>query len=249
MKFSKRIIPALLLSNEGLYKTERFKNKKYIGDPINAIRIFNQKEVDELFIISIDNHQNKKINFNYIEELASECFMPLCYGGGIKSLSDVDNLFNIGVEKIMIRSILHQNPTILQQISSKYGSQALVGCLDTTNNFFQKEIVSLKNSTIKIKYKKIEDVVKKLEEFGVGEILLHDTYREGTQSGLNLKLISMVSSISNVPVVALGGAASLKDINEGFHSGADAVAAGSMFVFHGPHKAVLISYINDFYDL
>ncbi len=241
---SKRMIPTLLISNGKLVKTINFGNKIYVGDPINAIKIFNDKEVDELILIDIDASKNHSpINFQLIEDCASECFMPLCYGGGIKNIDDATRLFSLGVEKICIQSSFFSNPSFLTELSSKYGSQAIVISLDFKKNIFGNYniINSSSNSIIK---KDIKLLLAELTELGAGEILLNVINKDGKMSGLDLELIKKVSTNTSLPLIALGGVGSISDIQNGFLNGASAVSAGSFFVFKGPHKAVLITYPN-----
>jgi len=238
----KRIIPCLLIDNDRLVKTTKNINPKYIGDPINAIRIFNEKEVDELILIDITaTKYNKQPNFELLEKLASECFMPLCYGGGVNSLEQADKLFKIGIEKICIQSEFIKNPSFIKELSNKYGNQSIVISVDFKNNFFGKQKIY---STFSKKFidNNFESYFKKIHEYGAGEVLVTNVNLEGSMNGLDLKLIKKINQITNLPIIINGGVGNFEHIEEGFHSGADAVAVGSFFVFSGPHKAVLISY-------
>jgi len=242
MIITKRIIPTLLISNGKLVKTINFGKKTYVGDPINAIKIFNDKEVDELILIDIDASKTQtSINYKLIEDCASECFMPLCYGGGIKNIDDTSRLFSLGIEKICLQSSIFKDPFFLKQLSNKYGSQAIVVSLDIFKNFFgnYKLVNSSNGSEIN---KNIISLLKELEQLGAGEILLNVINKDGKMSGMDFDIINNLSSNTNLPIIALGGVGSLNDIKKAFVSGASAVSAGSFFVFNGPHRAVLITY-------
>ena len=242
MIINKRIIPTLLISNGKLVKTVNFGNKIYVGDPINAIKIFNDKEVDELILIDIDASKTKaQINYKLVEDCASECFMPLCYGGGIKNIDDATHLFSLGIEKICIQSSFFKDPNLLTELSSKYGSQAIVISLDFKKNIFGNyNIINSSNGSV-IK-KNLNDLLSELTELGAGEILMNVINNDGKMSGMDLELINKIASNTSLPLIALGGVGSLNDIKNAFINGASAVSAGSFFVFKGPHKAVLITY-------
>lgn len=230
----KRIIPILLLEHDHLIKTTCFKRPNYIGDPLNAIKIFNEKEVDELFII--DRQAGKKgINFSLLKQMADQSFMPLGYAGGIKTIQDIDTIFRIGFEKIGLRTANKKNFTLLQQASKKYGAQSIVGILDVKKNMFGKKQTLLRKESP-------EHHAKQLEENGAGEVLLQSVNNDGIMQGYDVELIEKVSSHIHIPLIALGGAGKQEDFKEAFTAGASAVAAGSFFVYYGPHKAVLINY-------
>jgi cyclase len=238
-----RVIPVLLLKGKGLYKTIKFKDPQYIGDPINAVKIFNEKEVDELCFLDISATSAKhEINYKMISEIASECFMPLSYGGGINSLDQIKKLFNIGIEKVIINTAAHSNNNLISAASAYFGSQSIVGCIDVKKNFLGKYEVHIESGKKNTKKNPL-DFAKELQEMGVGEILLNSIDRDGTMKGYDIEIIKKISSCLNVPLIACGGAGSIDDLSMVVKEGsANAVAAGSMFVFHGKHKAVLISY-------
>lgn len=240
--FATRIIPCLLLRNGGLYKTEKFSKPKYVGDPINAIRIFNEKEVDELLVLDITaSREGKEPNYDLIEEFASECFMPLAYGGGITKMEQARRLFASGVEKICIQSSALDNPSLVTQLASQFGSQSVMVSVDVKKNWVgQYKLYSSKDQgTVSIDWL---EFIKKMIEAGAGEILLNAVDRDGTMAGMDLTMIEKANAVTTVPMIATGGVGSLKDIQEGIAHGADAISAGAFFVFQGPHKAVLISY-------
>ena len=238
-----RVIPVLLLKRKGLYKTVKFKDPQYIGDPMNAVKIFNEKEVDELCFLDISATSAKEeINYKIISEIASECFMPLSYGGGINNMDQIKKLFSIGVEKVIINSAAHTSPDLIQQASTYFGSQSIVGCIDVRKNFLGKYEVYIESGE-KNTGKNPVDFAKQLQEMGAGEILVNSIDRDGTMKGYDIELIKKISTSLTVPVIACGGAGSIDDLSFAVKGGsANAVAAGSMFVYHGRHKAVLISY-------
>lgn len=236
-----RIIPCLLVHKNGLVKTNQFKDPKYVGDPINAVKIFNEKEVDELVVLDIyASKQNRDPNFERIKRIATECFMPLAYGGGIKTLSHIKKAFAQGIEKIIICSA-GDDFELIKSASKIYGHQSIVVCVDIKKSFLGKFQI-LKESGTKIIKLSIEDYVKSLTEAGVGEIILQFINFDGEMKGYNLDLIKKVSAMTNVPVVALGGAGQLEDFRLAINEGASAVASGSLFVFKGKHKGILINY-------
>ena len=239
-----RVIPCLLLSDEKLVKTRLFKDPKYIGDPINAIRIFNDKEVDELIVLDIKASKNKKEpNYDLIEQFASECFMPLSYGGGIRTIEQAKILFSIGVEKICIQSAALEEKTFIKDLSSRFGSSSIIFSLDLKKNWLgnTKAFSYLSQSWITQPWL---DLLKTIVNEGAGEIFLNSINFEGTMTGMNLDVIKQTISSLNVPIIFSGGVGSIDDIKMAFSLGANSVSAGSFFVFHGPHRAVLITYPN-----
>lgn len=239
-----RIIPFLLIDSSGLVKTINFKGKRYIGDPINAVKIFNEKFVDELVLLDIEASLKKQQpNFKLIQEIASEAFMPIGYGGGVSKIDHFDNLFAIGVEKVSVNSSLFENPDVVREAVRKYGSQSIVASLDFKKNFLRKYIIFSKCGTKKQKYN-VENVIDLLKELGVGELTLNNIDYEGRMKGYDLGLIKTISSRLTIPVTALGGAGNVNDFKLAIEHGASSAGAGSMFIYQGPHKAVLISYID-----
>jgi imidazole glycerol-phosphate synthase subunit HisF len=238
-----RVIPCLLLKNDGLVKTRKFKDPKYIGDPINAIRIFNEKEVDEIIVLDIQASKvSAEPNYELIEQFAGECFMPLCYGGGIRSVDQAQRLFSLGVEKVSINSRALENLDLVNDITARYGNQSVVVSIDIKKNLLgQYKIYSSANEK-NVADKDWLDFVKLAIAAGAGEILINSVDRDGTMAGIDLPLITSASAVCNVPLIALGGVASLADIQLAIKAGASAVSAGSFFVFYGPHRAVLITY-------
>jgi len=243
----KRIIPCLLLHKGGLYKTEKFKKPTYIGDPINAIKIFNEKEVDELILLDIDAAvKNNEPNYKMIDDIASECFMPLCYGGGIKNIQQMKMVYSLGVEKISISSEAFLNPDLIKEASGIFGNQSVLVTIDIKRDFFGNKKVFIKNGLINTK---LDPVVffKRMEALGAGEIVINSIDNDGVMKGFDLELLRLLKTNSNIPVIALGGAGNLEHIKEAFEiSKIDGVACGSMLVYQGPLRGVLISYPKHF---
>lgn len=238
-----RVIPTLLLENEGLVKTEKFKNSKYIGDPINAVRIFNVKEADELVILDISSTKlGNEPNYDQIELIVSEAFMPVGYGGGINNIKQIDKLFKIGVEKVIINSAAFNNDNLIKKASEIYGSQSIVVCLDYKKDFFGEYRFYIESGAKKIK-RNCSEVIVEMEMLGAGEIILNSIDRDGTMKGYDIDLIKRLTKLVKIPVVASGGAGNIQDFVLAINAGATAVAAGSIFVYQGIHRAVLISYI------
>ncbi len=237
-----RIIPCLLLNSGKLIKTIKFSNGKYVGDPINAIRIFNEKEVDELIVLDVAASKMKREpDYALIERFAGECFMPLCYGGGVQSEAQAKKLFALGVEKLCLQTAAYENPALITRLTDLFGSQSIVVSLDIKKNWRGIPTVYCASSKSKLRGHWLE-VAEKLVAAGAGELVLNSVDLDGTRSGMDLDLIRQASERLSVPLIAMGGAGNLADIKAAITAGADAVGAGSMFVFHGPHRAVLITY-------
>jgi cyclase len=237
-----RVIPFLLLQNNRLVKSKRFKYYRYVGDPVNAIKIFNDKEVDEIVVLDIEaSKENRGPNFDQIEQMASECFIPLCYGGGITKPEQAGKLFALGVEKVCIQSGALKNLDLVSRISEKHGRQSLVVSVDVKKDIFGKYKLYSSADSKKLKMPYL-DFVKKSVEAGAGEIVINSVDHDGMKNGLDLNLVKEVSGAINVPTIAIGGVGSLEHILDGIKVGARAVGAGSYFVFYGPHEAVLITY-------
>lgn len=237
-----RVIPCLLIRGNGLVKTRRFKDAVYLGDPVNAVRIFSDKEADEIVIFDIDaSRMGCEPNYELVAEMAGEAFMPVAYGGGVRSLEQIRRLIRSGVEKVVINSLSTESTDTIRAAVEVFGSQAIVGGLDVRRKIFGGYAVMAKSGTLETRLK-LEEHIQALVHAGVGEILVNDIDRDGTMSGYNIDLVKKVSKVS-VPVVVCGGAGTMHHLQEAvFQGGATAVAAGSMFVFHGKHRAVLINY-------
>jgi cyclase len=238
-----RVIPALLLKGSGLVKTVKFGKPNYLGDPINIVRIFNEKEVDEIIIADISaTSEGRGPDFGLIADIASECFMPLTYGGGITSTDDIRRLLKVGVEKVAINTAAAETPDLVRQGAALAGSSSIVVSIDVGRSLFGGYSVFTRGGKHNLR-RGPEEYAKQMEELGAGELLLNSIERDGTMSGFDIELIKRVAASVSIPVVALGGAAQLGDFKRAVEEGgAAAVAAGSMFVYQGRHRAVLVSY-------
>ena len=237
-----RVIPCLLLRGTGLVKTQRFADPKYVGDMINAVRIFNDKEVDEIIILDIEAHAARgRIQWDLLTKTATEAFMPMCYGGGVTSVDEIKRLLKAGIEKVSINTAAHEDPRLIEKAAKEFGSQSIVAGIDVKKDLLRRYAVVSHGG----KRKQTSDVVgwaKAVERAGAGEILLNSVDKDGTQSGYDLELVRQVTSAVRIPVIACGGAGKVEHFAHAIKAGASAVAAGSLFVFHGPHRAVLITY-------
>ena len=240
-----RIIPCLLVQNKGLVKTVQFKNPKYVGDPINAVRIFNEKESDELMVIDIDaTRNNLEPDYRMIEYLASECRMPLCYGGGVKNIEQAQRIFSLGVEKIAISSAAVDNPKLVSEMAQKVGSQSVVVVLDVKKKLLGGYNLYTLNGE-KNTGKEPVEFARQMEQLGAGEIIINSIDNDGVMKGYDLTIIDKIRNCISVPLTVLGGAGSIQDIGNLIHKyGIIGAAAGSLFVFKGVYKAVLINYPN-----
>jgi cyclase len=239
-----RITPCLLLHDRGLTKTVKFGPGKYIGDPINAVRIFNEKEADELILIDIDaTVRSQSPDFGLIERVAAECRMPMCYGGGITSLEHAKQIIDLGVEKVALSSAAIANPNLITDIATEIGTQSVVVVLDVKKRSFGRGYnVVTHNATRKVGTP-FGELVSLFERMGAGEIVVNSVDMDGTMLGYDLDAAREVQRLTNLPLTILGGAGSLDDIAEALASlGVAGFAAGSMFVFKGPYRAVLINY-------
>lgn len=238
-----RIMPCLLFEDLGLVKTTKFKNPTYVGDPINAVRIFNQKEVDELVFLDIKaTSENRLASIKYVNKLSDECFMPLTVGGGIKSLKDIKTLFNAGVEKVAINTYAIENPEFVKNAAKNFGSQSILVSIDAKLNSNGQYEVFTHGGTKPTGLEPVR-VAKNMEKMGAGEIMINSIDQDGTLSGYDIKLIKLVADAVNIPVIACGGAGSVEDFIKAVKLGhASAVAAGSFFVFYGSRRAVLINF-------
>lgn len=234
-----RIIPCLLLDNQRLVKTVGFREPGYVGDPVNALNIFNNKEVDEVIVLDISRERRGAPDFGYIAKLTSECFMPLCYGGFVSNLDQIGELFRLGLEKVSLNTALLENPDLVCAAADRFGSQSIVASID----------VVLENghylTWCRARQRGLEpalDTALRAQKLGAGEIMLNNVDRDGTMVGYDLDLARSVCQAVSIPVILCGGAGSLDDFHKGLEAGASACAAGSFFVYKGKHRAVLISY-------
>lgn len=241
-----RIIPCLLVHNQGLVKTVQFKEPKYVGDPLNAVKIFNEKEADELMLIDIDaSVQGKEPDYDLIRNIASECRMPLCYGGGVKTVEQAQKIINLGAEKVAFSSALVENPDLVTEIGRVIGNQSVVGVIDVKKKgLFRKQEVHIHNAKKSTGLDPVE-FAEELASKGIGEIVINSVDQDGVMEGYDLELIEKIKKRVNLPVTALGGAGNLSHIEELIEKfGVIGAAAGSLFVFKGIYKAVLINYPN-----
>jgi cyclase len=237
-------MPCLLLKGEGLVKTVNFKNERYVGDAINSARIFNQKEVDELILLDIGATVNKQsIQFSLVEQIISECFMPICYGGGVRCIEDFQKLFFSGVEKVSVSSLIFSNPNVIKKAVSIYGSQSILATFDVKKSLFGNNYNIYTHSGKKKTGYTLEKAIALANELGFGEIIINNIDNEGTWKGFDNSLMARATACTNVPVVALGGGGSLSDIQQVVREGrASAVALGSMSVFQSKGMGVLIKF-------
>lgn len=239
-----RIIPCLLVHKKGLVKTVKFKQGKYVGDPINAVRIFNEKEVDELMVLDIDaTVEGREPNFEMIKNLAAECRMPFCYGGGVKTVEHVRKIISLGAEKVAISTTAIENPAVIPDMIKAVGCQSVVVVLDIKKKkLFGGYDVYTHNAKKKAKVNPLE-FAKKLDEMGIGELVINSIDNDGVMEGYDLKLVDKIREEIGIPLTILGGAGKLQDIKDLIDRyGVIGAAAGSLFVFKGVYKAVLINY-------
>jgi cyclase len=239
----KRIIPCLLLRNNGLVKTVKFKDSTYIGDPVNTVKIFNEKEVDEIFFLDIDATRLKKEPpYELIQNIASECFMPFAYGGGIHSLQQIERIIKSGAEKIIINTQAFLEKSFLKEAVHQFGSSTIAVSVDVKKEFLKGNIVYIKGGTQSTGEDPV-DYAREIENAGAGELLINSIDRDGVMGGYDIELIKSISNSIKIPIIACGGAGSLDDFGLAVkQGGASAAAAGSFFVFHGKRRAVLITY-------
>ncbi len=241
-----RIIPCLLIHNKGLVKTIKFSNPKYVGDPINAVRIFNEKQADELMILDIDaSVKDVGPSFGLIEKLAAECSMPLCYGGGVKSKEHVIKIVNMGVEKVAVSSAVFENFSVLNEMVSSVGSQSVVVVFDIkqSNRMFSKKYNIYTHNGTKLASEDPLKMLQKVQEAGVGEVVFNFIDRDGTMKGYDLEYAKILWEECSIPITFLGGAGSLEHVKQLISDTENiGAAAGSMFVFKGKYRAVLINY-------
>ena len=236
-----RLIPVLTMIDRGLVKTQHFKNPRYLGDPINTVKIFNNKGVDELCILDIRATTEKRgPDFEYLKEIASEAFMPLSYGGGITTLKEIETLFYIGYEKVILNTAFIENPALVKEAVSFAGSQSVVVSIDVKKTRFKGSLGFIKAGKTPTKQDPVT-LAKKAEALGAGELLLTSIDHEGAMQGYDLALVNTITQAVGIPVIANGGASTIQDFKAVLDAGAHAAAASSVFVFYGKQKAVLIT--------
>jgi len=238
-----RVIPVLLLQNKGLFKTVKFDKGKYIGDPINAVKIFNEKQCDELIFLDITASKlSREIDFKMVSDIASECFMPLAYGGGVKNSLQIEQLLKSGVEKVVLNTILFENPLFASEAVRNFGSSTIVASVDVKKNLLGKYSI-FSHSGKSLPDKSLFDFLKWIEDQNVGEVMLNSIDNDGMMKGYDFQLAKKVSEQLSMPVVFCGGCRNFEDIRTLLSTTqVSAAAVGSFFVYHGPHRGVLISY-------
>jgi cyclase len=237
-----RVIPCLLLARSGLVKTTGFKDPRYVGDAINTVRIFNEKEVDELILLDIEaSRDGREPDYARIADIVDEAFMPIAYGGGVRSLAQAERLIGIGIEKIVVNTAAIADLGVIRAIAERFGSQAVVVGIDCRRDWLGRYRVYRAAGACQTGID-VEQHARAAVAAGAGELMLNDVLRDGTGRGYDLDLIGRVAGGVDVPVIACGGAGSLPHLREAVRAGASAVAAGSLFVFVGRHRAVMISY-------
>ncbi len=241
--FRPRVIPVLLLKGSGLVKSKQFGHYQYIGDPINAVRLFNDLRADEFVFLDINaTPEQRTISLDFIKDIGEEANMPFAVGGGIRTLEDIQKIINAGAEKVIINSYASQNPLFIKQASNEFGSSTISVCMDVKKKLFGGERTWIQGGTKSTKYNPVE-FAKLMEDQGAGEIIVQSIAHDGMMDGYHLDLIKEISNEVTIPVVALGGAGSLQDLKDGYHLGlASGLAAGSMFVFQSKNRGVLINY-------
>lgn len=243
--FRPRVIPILLLKGKGLVKSKKFKDYRYIGDPINAVKIFNDLRADELVFLDImATKENRHISIEFVKNIGEEADMPFAVGGGINSVKSIKEIINAGAEKVIINTYATQNPNFIKEASEKFGSSTIVVSIDVKKKFLGKKQVY---STGGSKSTGLDPIsfAKLMEEKGAGEIIINSIDKDGMMTGYDLELIEKVSKVVSIPVVAAGGAGSIDDLKSAIDSYASAAAAGSLFVYHGSRNGILINYLNE----
>lgn len=241
-----RVIPCLLIHDAGLVKTVRFRNAKYVGDPINAVRIFNEKKADELIVLDIDaTVLTEEPNYQRISYLASECRMPLCYGGGIRTTQQAKRIISLGVEKVAISAAALERPALIMEIAEEIGQQSVVVVLDIKKKTLSKTYEVWTHNAKKNTKRDVVEVIQEVQSLGAGEIVVNFIDRDGCMEGYDVDTIGRLKKILTIPLTVLGGASSLQDMGDVISTcGLVGCAAGSLFVFKGTYKAVLINYPN-----
>lgn len=242
-----RVIPCLLVRNKGLVKTVQFKDSKYVGDPINAVKIFNEKEVDELIVLDIDaTKEGREPDFNMIQNLANESRMPLCYGGGVKTVEHAKRIIHLGAEKVALSSAVIENPSLVVDIARAIGVQSVIVVLDVKKKGLLGKYQVFTHNGTKATGKDPRELAIQFEALGVGEVVLNSIDNDGMMNGYDFKLIDLVRDAISVPITVVGGASTLDDIKKVIEKyKVIGVAAGSLFVFKGKYRAVLVNYPNN----
>lgn len=241
--YQPRIIPVLLLKNEALVKSVGFKNYNYIGDPINAVRIFNDLKADEIVFLDIEaTAQNRLVSLDFVRDVGEEANMPFAVGGGVKALKDIESIIKAGAERVIINSAAIHDEHFIKNACEEFGSSTITVCIDVKKKLFQGNVVWSNAGKKASKFSPIDFAIK-MQKLGVGEIIIQSIERDGSMLGYDLELIASISKAITIPVVALGGAGNIHDLEKAFNEGyANGLAAGSLFVYQGSKKGVLINY-------
>jgi len=239
-----RIIPTLLVHNKALFKTVKFKDPKYVGDPINAVKIFNEKEVDELIVIDIDaSKEGREPDYKMIKNIAVECRMPFCYGGGIKTVEQAQRIFSLGVEKIAVSSVAIENPDVISEMAARVGNQSVVVVLDAKKKMISSNYELYTHNGTKATGIDAVTFAAEMQKLGAGEIVINSIDQDGMMQGYDMNLINKIREVISIPLTVMGGAGTLDDIGKMIEEqGIVGISAGSLFVFKGKFKAVLINY-------
>jgi imidazole glycerol-phosphate synthase subunit HisF len=241
--FRPRVIPVLLLKNLGLVKSVKFSDFRYIGDPINAVKLFNDLGADELVFLDIlANNQKRSISLDFVKSVGDEANMPFSVGGGIRNIKEIQQILRAGAEKVILNTVAAENPEFIREASNEFGSSTIVVSIDVKKTLFGKELTYIYSGRKATKYDPVS-FAKIVEDKGAGEIIINSIEHDGMMQGYEISLIKRVSEAVRIPIVAVGGAGCMNDLRNAINDGyASAVAAGSMFVYHGPRRAVLINY-------
>ena len=241
--FRPRIIPVLLLKGQGLVKSTGFKNYKYIGDPINAVRLFNDLRADELIFLDIlATREKRMISLDFVKHVGEEANMAFGVGGGIRTIDQIQRVIGAGAEKVVIGTHAAERPDFIKEASEAFGSSTITVCMDIKRSFFGGEMVCIEGGSKQTKYNPV-DFAQLMEEKGAGELIVQSVKKDGSMEGYDIRLIDKISHAVTIPVVALGGAGKIEHLRQAYTEGhASALAAGSMFVYQGPHRGVLINY-------
>ena len=241
--FRPRVIPVLLLHNKGLVKTVNFDKSTYIGDPMNAVKIFNDLKVDEIVLLDIDaTKENRSISIDLVKEIGEEANMPFSVGGGVKDLETIQKLTSAGAERVVLSSFAIENPDFVKEAADYFGASTICVCINYKKNIWGKLNVYTRSGKRNIR-KEVETVAVEMQNAGVGEVIIQSIDKDGTMLGYDLEVIKRISNAVSIPVIALGGAGSITDIEKGYkYAYANGLAAGSFFVFKGQHRGVLIQY-------
>jgi imidazole glycerol-phosphate synthase subunit HisF len=244
--FRPRVIPVLLLKDNILVKSVKFKDYKYIGDPINAVRIFNGFNADELVFLDIEASKKKRlISLDFVKNVGEEANMPFAVGGGVRSINDIRTIINAGAEKVIINTYAAENPDFIYEASDTFGSSTVCVCMDVKKNIFGKTVTRTFNGSKSTGYSPIE-FAGLMEDKGAGEIIVQSIDRDGAMSGYDIELVKKISENVKIPVIALGGAGNLEHLKEAYHKGfANGLAAGSLFIYQGTKRGVLVNYLEN----